>query len=122
MIEKVKRISAAFVVAGGISYSEQAAAQECFTTHASYYANKFHGRKTASGERFNMHALTAAHKTLKFGTKLKVTNTRNGESVVVRVNDRGPFIRGRGLDLSKAAASEIDLIKSGTGSVRVCKL
>lgn len=122
MIEKVKRMSAAFIMAGGISYSEQAAAQECFTTHASYYANKFHGRKTASGERFNMHALTAAHKTLKFGTRLKITNPDNGESVIVRVNDRGPYIKGRGIDLSKAAASEIDLIQRGTGAVRVCKL
>lgn len=74
---------------------------------ASYYANKFHGRKTASGVVFDNTKLTAAHKSLPFGTKLKVTNLANGKSVLVEVNDRGPFVKGRELDLSKAAFLEI---------------
>ncbi len=73
----------------------------------SYYADKFDGRKTASGEKFNNNKLTAAHRTLPFGTKLKVTNPVNGESVVVEVNDRGPHKKGRELDLSKRAFMEI---------------
>lgn len=73
--------------------------------------------KTASGERMNPKAYTAAHKKLPFGTKLKVTNQRNGKSVIVRINDRGPFIRGRHLDLSKAAASSISMIRSGHAKV-----
>lgn len=75
--------------------------------HASYYADKFNGRKTASGEKFDNNLYTAAHKTLKFGTKVKVTNTVNGESVVVTINDRGPFVKGREIDLSKKAFMEI---------------
>lgn len=86
---------------------------------ASYYGRRFHGRKTANGERFNMNAMTAAHKTLPFGTKVKVTNRRNGRSVVVRINDRGPFIRGRTIDLSRAAASKIGLIQTGHASVKL---
>lgn len=86
---------------------------------ASYYADKFHGRKTASGETFNMNALTCAHKTLPFGTMLRVTNLKNNKSVDVRVNDRGPFVKGRELDLSKAAAQRLDMIKTGTANVRI---
>lgn len=86
---------------------------------ASYYGKRFHGRLTANGERFNMNAMTAAHKTLPFGTKVRVTNRRNGESVVVRINDRGPFIRGRTIDLSRAAASEIGMISSGHARVEL---
>jgi rare lipoprotein A len=74
---------------------------------ASYYAGNFIGRKTANGEIFTSMELTAAHKTLPFGTKLKVTNRRNGKVVHVRVNDRGPYIRGRMLDLSLAAARDL---------------
>ena len=80
--------------------------------HASYYHDKFNGRKTASGELFSNDAYTAAHKTLKFGTKLKITNTVNDSSVVVTVNDRGPFIKGREIDLSKKAFMEIAKFKS----------
>ena len=69
--------------------------------HASYYHDKFNGRKTASGEKFDNNLYTAAHKTLKFGTKIRVTNTVNDSSVIVTVNDRGPFVKGRELDLSK---------------------
>jgi rare lipoprotein A len=85
---------------------------------ASYY---WQGQMTASGVRFNPNALTAAHKTLPFGTKVKVTNKRNGKSVVVTINDRGPFIKGRIIDLSKAAAGQIGMIGSGVAPVLVEK-
>ncbi len=81
---------------------------------ASWYALS---SRTASGERMNASFLTAAHRNLKFGTKVAVTNKRNGKTVVVRINDRGPFIRGRVLDLSKAAASHIGMVSSGTASI-----
>lgn len=84
---------------------------------ASYYGRRFHGRRTANGERFNMRAMTAAHKTLPFGSLVKVTNPRNGRSVTVRINDRGPFIRGRVIDLSRAAAEEIGMIRRGHARV-----
>ena len=69
---------------------------------ASYYAKILHNRKTASGERFDNNAMTAAHKTLPFGTEVKVTNLNNGKSVTVRINDRGPFVKGRIIDLSRS--------------------
>src|SRR5690349_4254507 len=74
---------------------------------ASYYGTKYHGRPTASGEVFNMNDLTAAHPTLKFGTKVKVTHLANNLSVTVRINDRGPFVKGRVIDLSQAAAEQL---------------
>ncbi len=86
---------------------------------ASYYGRRFHGRRTANGERFNMNAMTAAHKTLAFGTRVRVTNARNGRSVTVRINDRGPFIRGRTIDLSRAAAQKIGMIGSGHARVKL---
>ena len=86
---------------------------------ASYYGSQFQGRKTASGERFNQNGLTAAHKTLPLGTKVRVTNLRNGESVDVKINDRGPFHKGRVLDLSKGAAREIGMLGAGTAKVKV---
>lgn len=86
---------------------------------ASYYGRRFQGRLTANGERFNMNALTAAHKTLPFGTRVRVTNPRNGKSVTVRINDRGPFTRGRVIDLSRAAARRIGLISRGHGRVKL---
>lgn len=81
---------------------------------ASYYHDKFNGRRTASGEIFSNKDFTAAHRTLRFGTKVKVTNLRNGESVVVRINDRGPFHSSRALDLTKAAFDEIGNLNKGT--------
>lgn len=84
---------------------------------ASFYGRRFHGRLTANGERFNMNAMTAAHKTLPFGTKVRVTNQRNGKSVVVRINDRGPFVRGRTIDVSRGAAKELGIISRGHGRV-----
>ena len=86
---------------------------------ASYYATDFHGKLTSNGETFDMNALTAAHRTFPFGTKIRVTNLENNLSVMVRVNDRGPFIEGRMIDLSLGAAKEINLVKTGTARVRL---
>ncbi len=83
---------------------------------ASYYSE---GHATASGERFDPRQMTAAHRSLPFGTKLRVTNVKSGHSVVVRVNDRGPFVHGRLVDVSYAAAREIDLVGAGTAKVKV---
>ena len=85
----------------------------------SYYAEDFHGKKTSNGENFNMYDYTCAHKSLPFNTILKVTNLANGKSVDVRVNDRGPFVYNRELDLSKAAAIKLDMIKSGTTHAKI---
>ncbi|NLM90058.1 MAG: septal ring lytic transglycosylase RlpA family protein [Candidatus Cloacimonetes bacterium] len=86
---------------------------------ATYYSKRFQGRKTASGERYNRDAFTCAHKTLPFQTLLKITNPRNSKSVIVRVNDRGPFNRGRDIDLSYAAAKEIGMLSAGVIPVQV---
>ena len=86
---------------------------------ASYYAAKFDGRRTASGERFDNAAMTAAHRTLPFGTLVRVTNLANGRSVIVRINDRGPFTAGRMIDLSRAAANELGLVARGHGMVEL---
>ncbi len=86
---------------------------------ASWYGPGFHGRQTANGERFNQNALTAAHRSLPFGTRVKVTNVRNGRSVVVRINDRGPFTGGRIIDLAAGAAQAIGLKSSGVGTVNL---
>ena len=89
------------------------------TGKASWYGNAHHGKKTASGEIYDMDAMTAAHRTLPLGTKVRVTNVDNGKSVVVRINDRGPFIRGRVIDLSRAAARELAPLATGVLSVRI---
>jgi len=89
------------------------------TGTASYYGAKHHGNKTASGEPFNQHALTAANRQLPFGTQVKVTNLDNDKSVVVRINDRGPHTRGRLIDLSRKAAEQLGMLGSGTARVRV---
>ena len=89
---------------------------------ASYYGDELAGNPTASGEAFNPEGLTAAHRTLPIGSKLKVTNARTGDSVIVRVNDRGPFHGRRVIDVSKAAAREIGLLKSGIGRVSLALL
>ena len=88
---------------------------------ASFYAKSFNGRKTASGERLHPDSLTCAHRTYPFGTKLKVYNPANGRSVIVRVTDRGPFVRGRIIDLSWRAAKELDIISKGVAMVVVQK-
>jgi rare lipoprotein A len=90
-----------------------------FNGMASWYGPGFHGRRSANGEVYNQNALTAAHRTLPFGTQVRVTNTRNGRSVVVRINDRGPFIRGRVIDLSAAAARMLGIVQSGVAPVRL---
>jgi rare lipoprotein A len=86
---------------------------------ASYYASKFHGRKTASGERYDQDALTAAHRTLSFGTRLRITNLDNGRAVEVRVNDRLPKGGPHLIDVSRRAASELDFLRAGVAKVRV---
>jgi rare lipoprotein A len=88
--------------------------------HASWYGPGFHGRRTASGEIFNTNELTAAHRSLPFGTKVRVTNQRTGQSTVVRINDRGPFAHGRIIDLSRASAQAIGV--SGVASVSLARL
>ncbi len=86
---------------------------------ASYYADKFNGRRTASGETFSNRAMTAAHRSLPFGSKVRVMNPANGRSVVVRINDRGPFHGGRVIDLSRSAATSLGLIQRGSGRVEL---
>ena len=89
---------------------------------ASFFAAEMAGRRTANGETCDPATLTAAHRTLPFGTKLRVTNPANGKSVVVRINDRGPFARGRVIDLSRAAAAEIGLVQRGHGHVELHRM
>jgi len=86
---------------------------------ASFYASKHQSRRTASGERLNLAAYTAAHRTLPFGTRVRVTNVRTGSSVIVRINDRGPFVRGRVIDLSQAAFKSIARLSAGVISVKL---
>jgi len=95
---------------------KQAAATE---GTASFYAGQFHGRKTANGETFNTDQLTAAHPSLPFGTWVKVTNLSNGKDVVVRINDRGPFVKGRIIDLSAGAAKKIGIMQTGIVQVKL---
>ncbi len=92
---------------------------ESFTGIASWYGKAFHGKKTANGEVYNMNAMTAAHKELPFNTRVRVVNLKTGKSVVVRINDRGPYIKGRIIDLSRRAAGELGMFFSGTEKVRV---
>ena len=89
------------------------------TMKASWYGPKFHGKLTANGEIYDQMALTAAHKSLTFGTLLKVINPKNGKSVIVRINDRGPYVGNRELDLSKGAAMKLGLIKKGVARVKI---
>lgn len=86
---------------------------------ASWYGPRFHGRKTANGEIFDQLAFTAAHKKFRFGTLLRLTNPNNEKSIVVRINDRGPFKRGRELDLSKAAATELGILERGVARLNI---
>ena len=86
---------------------------------ASWYGPGFHGRQTANGERYDMYGLTAAHRSLPFGTKVRVTNRKNGKSVVVRINDRGPYAGGRVIDLSRSAAQAVSMMNSGVVPVKL---
>ncbi len=94
---------------------------ECASTSgvASYYAGNFIGRKTASGQIFTSKGMTAAHKSLPFGTRLKLTNKKNGKSVTVVVNDRGPYVKGRMLDLSEAAARRLGFVEQGVADIKI---
>ncbi len=89
---------------------------------ASWYGKKFHGRKTSNGETYNMYAMTAAHKTLPFNTHVRVINLENGKETQVRINDRGPFVRGRIIDLSYSAAKKIGMVATGTAPVKIVAL
>ncbi len=89
---------------------------------ASWYGGRFIGRKTANGEIYTARKLTAAHRTLPFGTRIRVTNLENGKSVVVRINDRGPYVNNRVIDLSMKAAEEIDMIEMGIARVKLMKV
>jgi len=106
-------------IAGKWYYPIQSATAYDETGVASWYGRDFHGKKTANGERYDMHALSAAHKTLPLPTLVRVTNLGNGRSVVVRVNDRGPFVKSRLIDLSYAAARQLGYTDQGTARVRV---
>ncbi|WP_442041988.1 septal ring lytic transglycosylase RlpA family protein [Microvirga sp. 2MCAF35] len=125
---KVSLALAALFISGSTIFLPQAASAEpagssgkvIQSGRASWYGPGFHGRRTASGETFNTNDLTAAHRTLPFGTKVRVVNKKTGKSVVVRINDRGPYAHGRVIDLSKASAQAIGL--SGVTSVDVAQL
>jgi rare lipoprotein A len=109
---------------GGVSVAEARGATpagqgRAIKTYASWYGEPHHGRPTASGEEYDMWKMTAAHRTLPFGTEVTVTNLRNGRRVTVRVNDRGPMIPGRGIDLSYAAARALGAVRPGVIPVRV---
>lgn len=103
----------------GLMFGIVSYAQEPQTGYASYYSDSLEGKRTASGEPYRKDAFTAAHRTLPFHTKLKVTNLSNNRSVIVVVNDRGPFVKTRITDLSKAAARELGILKKGKAKVRI---
>jgi rare lipoprotein A len=115
----MKTTSRAVAVAFAVMMGTGGAAEASQTGVASYYK---HGRRTANGERFNPMGYTAAHRTLPFGTRVLVTNLKTGRSVIVRINDRGPFARGRVIDLSLGAAQVMGMTRSGVARVRVAPL
>ncbi|MFO1152659.1 MAG: septal ring lytic transglycosylase RlpA family protein [Rhodospirillales bacterium] len=127
MLKRLKwaGIAAALALVPALTTDDAAHAQRAGTPVfvqsgvASWYGPGFHGRKTASGERFNQYQMTAAHKRLPLGTVATVTNLKNGKSVQVEINDRGPYVRGRIIDLSKAAADHLGMRNSGTTPVRL---
>ncbi len=107
----------------GIQYTPIASAKDFVQTGiASWYGKKFHGRKTSNGETYNMYAMTAAHKTLPMNTWVSVDNLKTNQKIVVRINDRGPFVAGRIIDLSYTGASRIGILGAGTGKVKVTAL
>jgi len=108
-----------YTVHGKRYYPSVVSIGESFRGRASWYGPTFHGKLTSNGETYNMHDMTAAHKTLPMNTIVRVTNENNGRSTVVRINDRGPFVESRIIDLSKSAASDIDMIGTGTAPVRL---
>ncbi|MEA1834648.1 septal ring lytic transglycosylase RlpA family protein [Methylobacterium durans] len=126
MVSTVRHALFTLAVTAGLSASglgatdAQARGAHAQSGVASWYGPGFQGRRTANGERFNTHAMTAAHRTLPFGTRVRVTNRTNGRSVVVRINDRGPFVGGRVIDLSNASARALGV--SGTARVSLARL
>lgn len=110
-------------VSGCLSSTVPANAESCngkvITGHASYYGKAFHNKLTANEERFDMHAMTAAHKTLPFNTRVAVSVVGESKTVIVRINDRGPFIKGRDIDLSRSAAEQLGFIDDGVAKVRM---
>ncbi len=108
-----------YTVRGKTYYPLKSAQNFVETGTASWYGPGFHGKKTSNGERYNQNAMTAAHKLLPFGTRLRVTNLENGRVTEVRVNDRGPFVGSRIIDLSRAAAKELGMMNKGTARVRI---
>jgi rare lipoprotein A len=119
-------VLAALTLTGGASLAEAATGRELggsgSTGMASYYGGRFHGRRTASGVRFDSNGMTAAHRSLPFGTRVRVTHLGSGRSVVVRVNDRGPYVGGRIIDLSSGAAGVLGMHGQGVARVRVTVL
>ena len=114
----IATLTIATVAAGTVfGATGEAAAKQC--GKASWYGPGFHGRTTANGEKFNQNAMTAAHKGLRFGSKVRVTNQLNGKSLTLRINDRGPFAKGRILDVSKAAAGKLGFRRRGHAPVCV---
>lgn len=110
-----------FIVGAACTSSKPTAGQRGYTEEgkASYYSNKLHGRKMANGQPYNRNRLTAAHRTLPFGTKVKVTNLQTNKSVKVKITDRGPFVKGRVVDLSEAAAKRLGYINAGIVPVKM---
>ncbi|MCZ4260067.1 septal ring lytic transglycosylase RlpA family protein [Limimaricola sp. G21655-S1] len=107
------------LAAAPFATAHSGSATQTFEGAASWYGPGFHGRQTANGETYDMNSLTAAHPSLPFGTRVRVTNEATNESVVVRINDRGPYAKNRIIDLSKGAADDIGLLSSGVGHVTV---
>ncbi len=108
-----------YVVFGKKYYPTMVRVNQQFSGIASWYGPKFHAKKTSNGETYNMYAMTAAHKTLPMNTMVKVDNLENGKSTIVRINDRGPFVGSRIIDLSNSAAHKIDMVKKGTAQVKI---
>jgi rare lipoprotein A (peptidoglycan hydrolase) len=115
-ISRYPIVFAAAVLATSLARGQDLAVQEGV---ASWYGQDFHGRTTSNGEIYDMDSFTAAHRTLPFGSRVRVTNTTNGKQVVVRINDRGPFVEGRIIDLSRAAATFLGIVGPGTAPVRL---
>ena len=118
-VAQTNKISVAEEINLDFQQGVEIANQAIYSGQASWYGPGFDGRRTANGEVYNSNLLTAAHRSLPFGTKVRVTNMNNGRSVVVRINDRGPFSKGRIIDLSAGAARTINMINSGVAPVKV---
>ena len=119
-----RRVTRAFVCAtilatGSTATPREATAAPFAYAEASYYADVFHGRQTASGELFDMHGLTAAYRDLAFGTRVRVTNLKNGRRIIVRINDRGPYFGERAIDLSYGAARKLRMVEAGVVPVDI---